>query len=86
MNISLDELSHALELTGEELDEEETILKGIVKFGNIDVKEIMKSRVDIVAVDIKTRFSALIDVLLDSGFSRIPIYIDDLDDAVVSVR
>ena len=78
-NISMDELSHALELTSEELDEDEKILKGIVKFGNIDVKEIMKSRVDIVAVDIQTRFRDLLNVLLDSGFSRLPIFIDDLD-------
>ncbi len=78
-NISMDELSHALELTGEELVEDEKILKGIVKFGNIDVKEIMKSRVDIVAVDIRTRFKDLLNTLLDSGYSRIPIFIDDLD-------
>ncbi len=78
-NISMDELSHALELTGEELEDEERILKGIVKFGNIDVKEIMNSRVDIVAVDIQTRFRDLLNVLLSSGFSRLPIFIDDLD-------
>ncbi len=78
-NISMDELSHALELTGEELVDDEKILKGIVKFGNIDVKEIMKSRVDIVALDIRTRFKDLINTLLNSGYSRIPIFIDDLD-------
>jgi len=78
-NISMVELSHALELTGEELEEDEKILKGIVKFGNIDVKEIMKSRVDIVAVDIRTRFKDLLNVLLESGYSRLPIFIDDLD-------
>ena len=78
-NISMDELSHALELTGEELEDDEIILKGIAKFGNIDVKEIMKSRVDVIAVDISIRFRALIDILLDSGFSRIPIFINDLD-------
>ncbi len=78
-NISMDELSHALELTGEELVEDEKILKGIVKFGNIDVKEIMKSRVDIVALDIETKFKDLLQVLLNSGYSRIPIFIDDLD-------
>ena len=78
-NISMDELSHALELTGEELDEDEKILKGIVKFGNIDVKEIMRSRVDIVAVDIKTRFRDLLKVLISSGYSRLPIFVDELD-------
>ncbi len=78
-NISMDELSHALELTGEQLDDDEKILKGIVRFGSIDVKEIMKSRVDIVAVDIRTHFSDLLKVLLNSGFSRLPIFVDDLD-------
>jgi len=78
-SISMDELSHALELTGEELDNEEKILKGIVKFGNIDVKEIMRSRVDIVAVDINTQFRDLFTVLLNSGYSRLPIYVDELD-------
>ena len=78
-NISMDELSHALELTGEELVDYEKILKGSVKFGNIDFKEIMKSRVDIVALDIRTRFKDLINTLLNSGYSRIPIFIDDLD-------
>ncbi len=78
-NLSMDELSHALELTGEKPEDEERILKGIVKFGNIDVKEIMKSRVDIVAVAIHTRFTDLLKVLLNSGHSRLPIFIDDLD-------
>lgn len=81
-NISMDELSHALELTGEELVEDEKILKGIVKFGNIDVKEIMKSRVDIVALDDKTKFEDLLQVILNSGYSRIPIYTDDLDNII----
>lgn len=79
VNFSMDELSHALELTGEKLEEDEKILKGIVKFGNIDVKEIMRSRVDIVAVDIRTKFRDLLNVLLESGYSRIPVYINDLD-------
>lgn len=78
-NISLDDLSQALELTGEELVEDEKILKGIVKFGNTDVKEIMKSRVDVVAVDITTSFTELIQVIKETGYSRIPVYISDFD-------
>jgi putative hemolysin len=78
-NISLDELSHALELTGEELDEDEKILKGIVKFGNTDVREAMKSRVDVVAVDISLSFGDLIHLIKETGYSRIPVYVNDFD-------
>ncbi|MCD6331997.1 MAG: gliding motility-associated protein GldE [Bacteroidales bacterium] len=78
-SLSMDELSHALELTGEELKEDEQILKGIVRFGNIDVSEIMQPRVDMVAVEIKTSFSELLDTLMRSGFSRIPVFVEDMD-------
>jgi gliding motility-associated protein GldE len=77
--ISMDDLSQALELTGEELEEDEKILKGIVKFGNTDVREAMKSRVDVVAVDISTSFSELLALITETGYSRIPIYINDFD-------
>jgi len=73
-NISMDDLSHALELTADEITEEMEILEGIVKFGNINVEEIMKARVDIIAVDIHTSFSKLKSVIIESGFSRIPVY------------
>jgi putative hemolysin len=78
-NISIDDLSDALELTETDLKEEKNILKGIVKFGNIDVCDIMRSRVDTVAVASKTRFSTLLHVINDSGYSRIPVYEEDFD-------
>ncbi len=79
-NISMDEISQALELTSEhELSEEKEILEGIVKFGNKNVSEIMRSRVDVVAIDIKTEFDEVIRIINDSGFSRIPVYIDSFD-------
>lgn len=78
-NISMDELSNALDLTKEGITEEKKILKGIVKFGNIDVKEIMTSRVDVLGVDIKLRIKPLIEMIVDSGYSRIPVYRQDLD-------
>jgi putative hemolysin len=79
-NISMDEISQALELTSEhELSEEKDILEGIVKFGNKDVSEIMKPRVDVVAIDIKTEFDEVIRVINESGYSRIPVYIDSFD-------
>ena len=56
-NISMDYLSEALELTADDISEEKTILEGIIKFGNIDVKEIMKARIDVVSADIITNLS-----------------------------
>lgn len=77
--ISMDDLSQALELTGEELEDDERILKGIVKFGQTDVREVMKSRVDVVAVNISVGFSELIDLITETGYSRIPVYVSDFD-------
>ena len=73
-NISLDEISQAIDLTGDELNEEKDILKGIVTFGNIYVEDIMTGRVDVVDLDIKSDFSKVISVILESGYSRIPVY------------
>ncbi|MBN2481843.1 MAG: gliding motility-associated protein GldE [Bacteroidales bacterium] len=78
-NISMNDLSEALDLTRDGITEEKRILKGIVKFGNIDVKEIMTSRVDVLGVNIKTRLKTLIKIIVESGFSRIPVYHQDLD-------
>ncbi|WP_340110805.1 gliding motility-associated protein GldE [Maribellus mangrovi] len=79
-NISIDEISQALELTSDhELSDEKDILEGIVKFGNKSVSEIMKPRVDVVALDIKTNFDEVINTINSSGFSRIPVYIDSFD-------
>lgn len=77
--LSMDDLSEALELTGEEMIEDEQILKGIVKFGDLDASEIMRPRVDMVAIDMQTSFSELLQTLIDSGYSRIPVYVNDLD-------
>jgi gliding motility-associated protein GldE len=78
-NITIDDLSHALNLTTHQITEDENILKGIVKFGNIDAKEIMKSRVDIYAVEIETKFKDLLALIIDSGHSRIPVYAENFD-------
>jgi gliding motility-associated protein GldE len=79
-NVSMDEISQALKLTSEqELSEEKEILEGIVKFGNKNVAEIMKPRVDVVSLDIKTSFKTVLNVIVDSGFSRIPVYVESFD-------
>lgn len=81
LNISIDDLSQALEITQDEstTEKERKMLKGIVKFGDIDVKEIMRSRLDIVAVDFETNFEELMKIILDAGYSRMPVYQEDLD-------
>jgi len=78
-NITIDDLSQALNLTTHQITEDENILKGIVKFGNIDVKEIMKSRVDIYTVEIETQFKNLLALIIESGHSRIPVYSETFD-------
>lgn len=78
--ISMDEISQALELTSDhELSDEKDILEGIVQFGNKSVEEIMKPRVDVVSIEIKTGFSKILQIINDSGFSRIPVYIQSFD-------
>jgi putative hemolysin len=80
-NVSIDELSDAIELTSgiDTPAEEKKILQGIVKFGDIEVKEIMKSRVDVTAVDVSISFGELIKTIIDAGYSRIPAYEDSFD-------
>ena len=78
-NISMDDLSDALELTSEEFNEDEKILKGIVNFGNINVSAIMCPRIDVTAIDIKSGFDKIISEIINSGFSRIPVYAGPFD-------
>lgn len=77
--ISMDDLSDALELTSDELDEDEKILKGIVNFGNINVSAIMCPRIHVTAVDIQSGFSEIMPLIISSGFSRIPVYSESFD-------
>jgi len=78
-NLSMDDLSDALELTSDDFKEDDKILKGIVNFGNINVNAIMCPRIDVTAIDIKTGFDKIIPVIINSGFSRIPVYLDSFD-------
>lgn len=78
-NISMDDLSDALELTSDNFTEDEKILKGIVNFGNINVSAIMCSRIDVTAIDIKSGFDKIVPVIISSGFSRIPVYSGSFD-------
>jgi gliding motility-associated protein GldE len=78
-NISMDDLSDALEMTSDDFNEDEKILKGIVNFGNINVSAIMCSRIDVTAIDIKSGFDKIVPVIISSGFSRIPVYSGSFD-------
>ena len=78
-NISMDELSHALELTSNSKDEDTDILEGIINFGNKQVVDIMTSRVDMVLVDIKSNYKQLLDIIIQSGYSRIPVFAGSRD-------
>jgi len=81
LDLSVDDLSNALELTSEahQNKDEKKILEGIVKFGNTDVKQIMRSRIDVTALDLKNSYSQVLKTIKKTGFSRIPIYEESFD-------
>ncbi|UII29482.1 gliding motility-associated protein GldE [Fulvivirga maritima] len=90
-DISVEELHHALELTTTNEDtteEEKDILKGIVNFGTLSVKQVMRSRMDITAFDNEMDFHELMDKINKSGFSRIPVYSETIDniDGVLYIK
>jgi len=79
-NPSIENLSKAVNITSSEEEvEENKFLEGIVQFGKTDVKQIMKSRIDVVSIDISTPFDELIEKVLKSGYSRIPVFENSLD-------
>ena len=83
-NLSMADISHALELTGNDISEEKDILEGIVKFGNIDVSEIMTARVDVIDVETKSDYKKVLQIIIDSGYSRIPVF-DETPDNVKGI-
>jgi len=85
--ISVDALGHALDLTHKDVSttaEEQKILRGIVKFGNIDVTQVMRPRTEMTAFDKDLGFQELLAAILESGFSRVPVY-DGTPDRVMGV-
>ncbi len=79
---SKEELDKAIQLAVDSDEEEAGFLRGIIKFGNVSAKQIMKSRVDVVAVEINETYDKIIQIIKESGFSRIPVYKEDFDDVV----
>jgi len=73
-NISMEELSEALNLATGVYSEEKKMLEGIVKFSNLEASEIMKPRMDVVLLDINTSITELTEIVLESGYSRIPVF------------
>ena len=78
---SIDKLSQALELTSEEetTKEEHKILQGIVNFGNIETKQVMCPRIDVFALSVDMDIETIVPLILENGFSRVPVYTDNLD-------
>ena len=81
---SIDKLSQALELTSEEetTKEEHKILQGIVNFGNIETKQVMCPRIDVFAISVDMDMETIVPLILENGFSRVPVYTDNLDSVV----
>ena len=78
-NISMEELENALEITENPSETEKEMLSGIVQFASTEVEEIMRPRMDIEAIDSEENFDEVRRVIMDSGFSRIPVYKENLD-------
>lgn len=78
--LSVDDLEQALELTDkEELKDEQSMLKGIIRFGDETAKEVMTSRQDIVDIDIRCSFAEVLKCIVDNNYSRIPVFQDNED-------
>ena len=80
-SFSVDQLSQALELTNhsETTQEEQKILEGIVTFGNTEVRQVMSPRIDIFALDKEESFSDVMPKIIEKGYSRIPVYTENID-------
>ena len=85
MSASREDLEQAIELTvvdEEDSKEEADILRGIVKFNEVTVKQIMRNRVDVIGIDITTPYAEVLKLVEDCGYSRLPVYSEDFDNVV----
>jgi len=81
---SLEELDQAIDLTTshDATEEEKNMLKGIIKFGNITVRQVMRSRLDVHGIETSTPFNDLVKKVEELSYSRLPVYKDNLDNVV----
>ena len=79
-DVTLEELSEAVDIATPTASQEKKMLKSIVKLPTISVEKIMKPRVDVVAIDIDSTNEEVIKIARECGFSRLPVYQEDLDD------
>lgn len=78
--VTADDLSEALEITDVSQDKEsKEMLAGILRFGDTTASEVMTPRVDITDIDIADNFTSVMETVIDSGFSRIPVYSETQD-------
>jgi gliding motility-associated protein GldE len=84
LTLNVEQLSQALELASDEdtTQEEQKILKGIVSFGNMDTKQVMRPRIDIFALDEATSYVEIVPEILKNGYSRIPVYKNSIDSVI----
>jgi len=83
-NFDVNQLSHALKLTSEHdtTKEEKKILQGIVSFGNTDTKQVMRPRIDIFALNVEQKYADILPEIIENGYSRIPVYKENIDQIV----
>ncbi len=78
--LSVDDLEQALELTDkDDIKDEQSMLRGIIRFGDETAKEVMTSRQDIVDIDIQSNFKQVMDSIVENNYSRIPVFQDNED-------
>lgn len=78
--LSIDDLEQALELTDKsDIKEEQSMLQGIIRFGDETAKEVMTSRQDIIDLDIRCSYEDVLKCIVDNNYSRIPVYQDNKD-------
>ena len=84
VKITSDELEMAIELTKEEntSEEEHRILEGIVNFGNKDARQIMRSRLEMTAIERESRYAEVLKTILEAGYSRMPVYLEHTDNVI----
>ena len=79
-NDSIEEISNVLSINKDKVkDDEKRMLRSILEFGNTDVKEVMKSRLDVIAIDKNISYKDVLKLIIKSGFSRIPVYDENFD-------